>query len=247
MPPRDQMRSLGVGEELSEPGRKGCVVEHIVLASPDDHGRQAGCCKLGLEPFEPVQGPRGCVERNPARPCPGQETSRRAGQRPFVCLLRAVTEFFSVNNGKVNATSRERVVATEKVRTEQRRMHHPPWKDARVELGRRQWPGPGTHDDESGYHSRDLRTRSQVLSGRPNRGRRVLPDGGRAAAAALSNPRYDRQGCVPLPESVFLRGQTRSCRGSQLCAPHVLEDQQTRGTESPRSDCRAGQRDRRLG
>ena len=120
MPPRDQMRSLGMGEELLEPGCKSCMVEHIVLAPSDDHGRQTGRCKLVLEPFEPVQGPRGCVERNPARPCPGEETSRRVGQCPFVGLLRALPEFLSVNDGEVNATSRERVVAAEKVRTEQR-------------------------------------------------------------------------------------------------------------------------------
>src|SRR5579862_2500639 len=41
MPAGDQMRSLGMRQHLLEPAGKGCVVEHVVLAPPDDRGGQA--------------------------------------------------------------------------------------------------------------------------------------------------------------------------------------------------------------
>src|SRR5690242_15022871 len=108
------------------------MIEDIVFAPPDDHGRQAARRELVLQPLESLERPCRRVEWNPAWPGPREHASRRVAQYPFVCLLRALPEFLSVNNREVNTASRKRVVATEKVGTDERRMHHPPWEDARV-------------------------------------------------------------------------------------------------------------------
>src|SRR5246127_3535903 len=151
MPSGDKMRSLGVRKELLEPRPESRMVEDVILTAPDDHSRPSTGGELAFEPAEPVCRPRARVERNPARPSPGEKTACRVGQRPLICLLCTLAEFLPVNNREVNAASRERVVAAEKVGANERVMHHPPWKNARMEIGRRQRPGPSTHDDERGH------------------------------------------------------------------------------------------------
>ena len=55
MPSGDEMRSLGVRQELLEPAGKGRMVEDVVLAPPDDQGGQPGPGEFVLDPPEPLQ------------------------------------------------------------------------------------------------------------------------------------------------------------------------------------------------
>ena len=54
MPACDEMRPLGVRQKLFEPAGKGCWVKDVVLAPPDNQGRQAALGELSLEPPEPL-------------------------------------------------------------------------------------------------------------------------------------------------------------------------------------------------
>src|SRR4051794_12954571 len=92
MPPLDEMRSLGMRQELLETAGKGRMVKDVVLAPPNDQRGQPAPGELLFDPIEPLQRTRRRVERDPARPCPGEETGRRVRQYPIVRLLRALAK-----------------------------------------------------------------------------------------------------------------------------------------------------------
>ncbi len=123
-------------------------VEHVVLATPDQERRQRRRAQLVLEPAEARKCTGMIVERNPARPGPGQQSRRRIGQDGRIGGLGARPEFFPVYHRQIDAARGERVVASEQIRPGERRVHDPPREYAGMELGRRQRPRPGAHQHQ---------------------------------------------------------------------------------------------------
>ena len=54
----------------------------------------------------------------------------------------------SIDHREINAASGQRAVISQEIRTDQRSMHHPPWKNAGVKFCRWHGPCPGAHDRE---------------------------------------------------------------------------------------------------
>src|ERR1700739_2092953 len=93
-----QFGSLGMRQEFLETFRERLVIEHLVLSAPHKKRREFRSRQLALEPFEAREPPRALVERNPARPRPGQKTRARIWQYAFVDALSLGCEFLSIDH-----------------------------------------------------------------------------------------------------------------------------------------------------
>ncbi len=150
---------------------KRCRVEHIVLTTPDQQRRQRAGGKLAFQPGEAVERARRIIQRDPARPCPGEQAGRGIRQHRFVGRLRALLEALAIDHREINAAPGQRIVPPQQIRSEQRRVHHAPGKNPRVELGRRQRPGPCAHQHQR-FYARDIRQREA----KPGRAAPIMAD-----------------------------------------------------------------------
>ena len=178
-------------------------VEHVVLASPDQQRGQSAGRQFAFQPGEALERLRGRVQWNPARPGPGQQATRSIRQHGFIRRLRALLKSLPVDHGQIDAARRQCVVPPEQIWPEQRRVHHPPGKYPRVKLGRRQRPGPGTHQHQRSHACGIRQRETQAGWAAPvvadQRGAPQI----KARATVRSDWRCGHRGCGPVPRTGF--------------------------------------------
>src|SRR3974377_1519267 len=140
----DEVGPLGMREELLETLRKRRSIEDLILASPHDQGRKLRSGQLLLEPFEALIGARVLIQRDPARPDPGEKAAGRVWQYGLIRALRRAGKLLAIDHRKVDAATGERPMISKKIGADQRSMHHAPRENARMEFGRRQRARPCT-------------------------------------------------------------------------------------------------------
>ena len=158
---------------------------------PQQQGRPARGGEPLLQPFEARPRPGLVVQRDPARPGPGQQPVRRVRQRLLVGGLGAVAEAGAVHDGEVHPAPDQRRVPPQQPGPDQRRVHHAPGEAAGVELRRRRGPGPGAHDRQR----RDA-VRVGQRAAEARRPAPVMADEGRAAQIEPPHQRDQAGGVV---------------------------------------------------
>src|SRR5690349_992821 len=128
------MRTVSVWQQLLEACREDSVRKDFVLPAPHDQGRQPTARELLLEPIEALRCACGIIEWNPARPGPGEQAGCRLGQHMLVRALRAVAKFLPIDHRQIDTAARERIMPSQQIRTDQRRVHGTPRKNSAMKF-----------------------------------------------------------------------------------------------------------------
>jgi len=121
--------------------------------------------RAAVEPDETLERARVLIERDPARPGPGQEPARRVGHHRFVGGLCPFAKVRAVDDREIDAARDQYIVPAHQIGRDHRRVHHAPGEQMGVELGRRQRPRPRAHQHERA-HPREVR-QGKAETGRP--------------------------------------------------------------------------------